>query len=639
MEKQAAPYGSWKSPITAERVAAGTLKLTEVKICEGKVYWVERRPLENARSTLICWSPEQGAKELLPKEYNIRSKVHEYGGGALLVQKEGIYFVNSDDQQIYRIKADGKVQKITEQKNARFADGVIHPKDGTLFYVMEKHEEKEVINSIVSIDPRTGKITTVASGRDFYSSPRLSPDGKKLAYISWDHPHMPWDGTELWVQDLATSTKSKHAGGPAESVVDPQWSKEGELYYISDRTNWWNIYKGDTPIWRSNVECALPHWCFARSLMGFSNEGIFCSYVKNGSQGFVTISKNGKTEELNLPFTTVQEVSVENGQAAFIASSPSQPVSVVLYDLKKGSYQILKCCRADLFEKEVISQPTAIEYPSSGRTSHAFYYPPLNSGFRGLSNETPPLLVNVHGGPTGQVFPSFNPEILFWTSRGFAYLDVNYGGSTGYGKAYRDSLKGKWGIVDVEDCTNGALYCAKKGLADPQRLTISGPSAGGYTALAVMAFEKVFKVGADYFGVSDLERLVLDTHKFESRYLDSLVAPYPEQREIYLKRSPIYNVEKISSPLIIFQGSEDAVVPPSQSEMMFQALCKRHIPTAYLLYQGEGHGFHKAENIKRSLEAQLYFFSKILKFPLSEEIEPVHIENLEQREGITARSG
>ncbi len=627
MEKKAAPYGSWKSPITAERVASGTLRFSEVKICDEKVYWIERRPSEQGRCTLMCWSAKEGEKELLPKEYCIRSKVHEYGGGALLVDKTGIYFTNDTDQQIYRLK-DGKAEKVTLSETARFADGCIHPNGNALFYVMEEHKET-VENSIVRVDPRTGKIETIASGHDFYSSPRLSPDGNQLAYICWDHPNMPWDGTELWVHDLQSNKKRKEAGGRSESVLDPQWSKEGELYYISDRSNWWNIFKANKPVAKLDAEFALANWFFGRSLIGFSKEGVFCSYVKNGSNGFAKITRQGELQPIDLPFTAAEYVSVENGWAAFIASSPNQPSSIVLYNLKTSNFQILKQCRSDLFEKAFLSQPIAIEYPSGGRTAHAFYYPPLNPQFSGLSTEKPPLLVNVHGGPTGHMPPTYNPEILYWTSRGFAYLDVNYGGSTGYGRAYRDSLKEKWGIVDIEDCTNGALYCAKQGLVDPNRLTIAGPSAGGYTTLAVMAFGNVFKVGADYFGVSDLERLVLDTHKFESRYLDGLVAPYPAERDVYLKRSPIYNVEKIRSPIIIFQGSTDTIVPPSQSEMMFKSLSDRKVPTAYLLYEGEGHGFRKAENIKRSLEAQLYFFSKILKFPLGEEIDPVHIENLD----------
>jgi len=626
MEKNAT-YGSWQSPITAEQVAKGTLRFSEVKIDDGKIYWLEQRPSDSGRTTIMSWSASEGEQELLAREYNVSSKVHEYGGGALLVNKGRIYFVNKSDQQIYNLLAGGKIEKITSRNTARFADGCIHPKAAALFYVMEEHNE-QVTNTIVRIDLLTGKIATIASGQDFYASPRISPDGKKLAYVCWSHPNMPWDGTELWVLDLQTNQRKKVAGGISESIVDPKWSMDGELYYISDRSNWWNIFKGTKPLWQHDAEFALPHWIFGRSLMGFAKDGIFCSYVKNGTHSFAKISFDGKATPVNLPFTNVQYVSVEGEKAALIASSLSQPSSIVLYDLKKGTAQTIKRCCSSLIAHDYISQPIAVEYPSNGRTAHAFYYPPLNPNYRGLPNEKPPILVNLHGGPTAHVSPTYSPTILFWTSRGFAYLDVNYGGSTSYGRKYRDSLKGKWGIIDVDDCTNGALYCVKQGLADPSRLTVSGGSAGGFTTLASLAFRDVFKAGADFFGVSDLERLALDTHKFEARYLDGLVGPYPEQRDTYLKRSPIYHIEKITQPIIIFQGDKDTVVPPSQSEMMFKTLVASHIPTAYLLFKGEGHGFEKAENIQRSLEAQLYFFSKILKFPLSEKIEAVPIENL-----------
>lgn len=627
---KAAPFGSWQSPISAQMVAAGTLQFSEVKLVGDKIYWLEGRPSEGGRTTLMSCSQKEGEKDLLPKEYIVRSRVHEYGGGALLVAGNLIYFSNDKDKQLYCLQPDGKIRKITSNDNARFADGCVNPIDSTLFYVMESHE-KQVLNSIVKIDPIKCTIHPIASGHDFYSNPRVSPNGRYLAYLAWDHPNMPWDGTELWVLDLNTKEQRLVAGGTSESIVDPQWSPDGQLYYISDRTKWWNIYRENQkqPLWKKNAEFALPQWIFGRSLMGFTKDGLFCSYVENGVHSFAQMDASGVWEHIMLPYTAVRDLQVANDRVALIASSPNEPNSIILYDLRSRKSRVIKCCRRDVIDKDLISKPTAIEYPTShDRTSHAFYYPPCNSKFCGMPNEKPPLLVLSHGGPTSHVSTGFSPEILYWTSRGFAVINVNYGGSTGYGRHYRDSLKGMWGIVDVDDCTNAALFCVDQGLADRNRLAIQGASAGGFTTLAVLAFRDVFHVGADYFGVSDLERLALDTHKFEARYLDQLIGPYPADKATYYERSPIYSVDKIRCPIIILQGDEDLVVPPAQSEEMFNSLKKRKIPTAYLLFQGEQHGFRKAENIQRALEAQLYFFSKILHFPLSDKIEPVPIPGL-----------
>lgn len=609
MEKQLSRYGSWQSSITAEQVAKGTLKFSEIKLDGSTVYWLERNPADAGRTTIKSWNANEGEKEILPREYSVRSKVHEYGGGAFLFDTTQIYFVNESDQQIYSLDKIRNVKKITDAQQGRFADGCIHP-DGSLFYVMESHVGA-VANSIVHIDPGTGDITTIASGYDFYSSPRVSPEGNQLAYVCWNHPNMPWDGTELWIHNLNTLQKQKIAGGQSESIHDPQWSPEGQLYYISDRSGWWNIYSQGDALWNLEAEFTLPPWVFGRSLRGFSKEGIFGSYVKNGSHGFYSLDPiEGKAQIISLPFTDVDEVVVNGESVAFIASSVADPCSIILYDLRNHSFKTIKRCCYEVVSDEYISKPFAIDYPSNNRMAHAFYYPPQNPQFCGLANEKPPLIVNVHGGPTGHISPGYSAEIFFWTSRGFAYLDVNYGGSTGYGREYRDSLKGQWGIVDVADCINGALYCEAEGLADINRLTIMGASAGGYTVLAAVAASDLFKAGADYFGVSDLEMLALDTHKFESRYLESIVAPYPQQREIYEKRSPISNIEKINTPVIIFQGDMDMVVPPSQSEIMFKSLSERKIPAAYHLFAGEGHGFRKSETLQSCLEEQLSFFLK-----------------------------
>jgi len=605
-----APYGSWKSPIGAESIAQGEISFSDVKLVDGRVYWLELRPAEQGRIALVSWSKEEGEVELLPKEYSVRNRVHEYGGGSLLIAGGVIYFVNDHDQQVYCLE-EGVVRKITEK--GRYADGCASGK--TLFYVLELNGD----NSIVKIE--NGQVETIASGHDFYSNPRVSPDGRYLSYICWDHPNMSWDGTELWILDLVSQEKRLVAGNKAESVVDPQWSADGELYFISDRSNWWNIYTEKGPVCPMEAECAYPQWVFGWTLMGFLHDGIACGRITNGVGG-VGIIRHGEFEELDLGLTFIDGLAAEGDKVALIGGSPSKPVSIILYD---GETKVIKGSAESC---DFVSTPIAIEFPTTLGAAHGFYYPPANPNFTGLSNEKPPLLVQSHGGPTWHYSPTYAPNILYWTSRGFGVVSVNYGGSTGYGREYRERLKGNWGIVDVDDCTNAALYCVEMGWADPNRLTIEGGSAGGYTTLAVLAYRNIFKAGADHFGVSDLEALTNHTHKFEARYLDGLVGLYPEEKQTYMDRSPIHSVETIQCPIIIFQGDEDAIVPPAQSTVMYESLKARGIPTAYLLFEGEQHGFRKAENIKRSLEAQLYFFSKVLKFDLNEDINPVLIDNL-----------
>jgi len=624
-------YGSWKSPISATMIAQGALRFSEITALDQTIYWLEGRPEEQGRVVLMSWSKHAGEKELLPKEYSVRTKVHEYGGGALLVTKQHIYFVNNKDQQIYCLNNDNTITKITSRPTARFADGCQSSLDSSLFYVMEEHD-KEVVNSMVKIDLQTGTIQTVASGNDFYSHPRISPDGTKLAYITWNHPNLPWDETELWCLDIATGIKTLVAGGVQQSVTDPKWSPDGQLYYVSDCSNWWNIYcaKDHKLIWAIDAEFTLPQWAFGRSLIGFSGDTLVCSYIQNGVSTFAKIAHNGTITPIDLPYTDVKGISVQNNLMAMIAGSPAESDSIIAYDLTTHTTTVIKRSNSLAIDKTFIPTPITLAFPTTHGTAHAFYYPPCNPHYAGTYGEKPPLIVYSHGGPTGHVAPRLSLDIVYWTSRGFAIVDVNYGGSTGYGRKYRDLLKGQWGVIDVDDCTNAALYCVQQGLADPQRLTIKGGSAGGFTTLAALAKSDTFKAGANYYGVADLERLASDTHKFEARYLDKLIGPYPETKNLYIERSPINNINNITSPVIIFQGDEDAVVPPSQSEAIYKSLVERNIATAYLLYKGEQHGFRKAENIIRSLEAQLYFFAKVLGFPLHDDIEPVEILNLKE---------
>ncbi len=479
----------------------------------------------------------------------------------------------------------------------------------------------------------------LVSGNNFYANPRLSPDGARLAWLTWNHPNMPWDGCELWAADvLADGTLDRAqlvAGGLDESIFQPEWSPDGVLHFVSDRTGWWNLYR-----WRAGsieqltdlpAEFGVPQWVFGMSTYAFASaERIICAYTQDGVWHLASLDTRTKAlTPFDLPYTEVSNVCVGAGCAVFTAASPSQSAAIVRLDLGTGQVTVLRRSSDVAVDAGYLSTPQSIEFPTEGGlTAHGIYYPPTNRDFVAPAGERPPLLVLSHGGPTGATSTSLSLGMQYWTSRGFAVLDVNYGGSTGYGRAYRQRLDDAWGIVDVDDCVNGARYLVAQGLADERRLAIRGGSAGGYTTLAALTFRDVFRAGASHFGVSDLEALATDTHKFESRYLDRLVGPYPARRDLYIARSPIHFTDRLSTPIILLQGLEDKVVPPSQAEKMFAAVKAKGLPVAYVPFEGEQHGFRKAENIKRAMEAELYFYSRIFGFDLADPVEPVQIENL-----------
>jgi dipeptidyl aminopeptidase/acylaminoacyl peptidase len=483
------------------------------------------------------------------------------------------------------------------------------------------------------------EIEILVSGNDFYAYPRLSPDGSQLAWITWNHPNMPWDETELWVAEVKTDGSLgeavKVAGGLTESIFQPEWSPDGVLYFISDRTNWWNLYRWQDgkieALCPKAAEFGLPQWGLAMTTYGFeSAESLICTYVEGGVQHLARLhTQTLELSEIETPYASIGGLQVTSGFAAFVGGSVTQPGVLALLNLTTGNIEELRRSNDITIDPGYLSIPQVLEFPTEqGLTAYGFYYPPQNQDFTAPLHERPPLLVKSHGGPTASTSATFNPGIQYWTSRGIAVLDVNYGGSTGYGRAYRERLKGQWGIVDVDDCANGAKYLAAQGWVDGDRLCIDGGSAGGYTTLAALAFRDVFKAGASFYGVSDLTALATDTHKFESRYLDGLIGAYPAEAELYQARSPINAVDQLSCPVIFFQGDEDKIVPPNQAERMVEALKAKGLPVAYVLYEGEQHGFRKAENIKRTLDGELYFFAKVFGFELADEVEGVAIANL-----------
>jgi dipeptidyl aminopeptidase/acylaminoacyl peptidase len=519
---------------------------------------------------------------------------------------------------------------------------VIDPRRGCMICVREDHTVAghEAVNTLVSLDLQGGDGGQVlVSGNDFYSSPRLSPDGSHLAWLTWNHPNMPWDGTELWVGELssdgALGRTKLVAGGADESVFQPEWSPDGVLHFVSDRTGWWNLYrwrKGRIePLYEMEADFGFPQWLFGFSLYAFESANrIICAYTEQGVWRLASLDPTThKLELIDTPYTHIWSVRAAPGRVLFAAGSPTQPPSIVELDLATGQLKILHRSSDVEIDAGYLSCPQAIEFPTErGLTAHAFFYAPQNPEYTAPPGARPPVVVISHGGPTGSTWTTLRLEIQYWTSRGIAVLDVNYGGSTGYGRAYRQRLKGQWGVVDVDDCVNGARYLVERGEVDGDRLAIRGGSAGGYTTLRALTFRDVFAAGASYYGVSDLEALAKETHKFESRYLDSLIGPYPARRDLYLERSPIHFTERLSCPVIFFQGLEDQIVPPNQAELMVEALRAKGLPVAYTTFEGEQHGFRRAENIKRALDAELYFYSTILGFELADPVEPVPIENL-----------
>ena len=642
-------YGSWKSPITSDLIVSSSIRLGAVQLDSAPrnqtdIYWSELRPQEGGRQLVVRYGPEDTVGEvsdITPAPFNVRSRVHEYGGGAYIVHGGTVYFTNFADQRLYVQKAGEDPQALTPEvqpaAGLRYADMVVDARRERLICVVEDHRQSgEAVNAIATIPLSGGTPKFIVSGNDFYSSPRLSPDGTQLAWITWNHPQMPWDGTELWLADVnddgSLSRLRKLVGNVKESVCQPQWSPAGALHFISDATGWWNLYRWEgergEPLYPIEAEFAGPQWNFGQSSYGFEdNTTILCTYKYEGKARLGRFDAIARSmDDIEMPYCGIGSLRVGKGFAVFGAANTRKPGAIVRLDLTTLEMVELRQASTSSIDPGYLSEPEVISFPTTGGlNAYGIYYRPQNKDYEPLVTERPPLLVKSHGGPTAAASSAFNPSIQYWTSRGFAVLDVNYGGSTGYGRAYRNRLKGQWGIVDVEDCVNGAMYLVEQGKADRDRLAIDGGSAGGYTTLATLTFRDEFKAGASYYGVSDMESLAAETHKFESRYLDSLVGPYPEKKKIYEARSPINAVDKLSCPIIFLQGAEDKIVPPNQAEVMVNALKEKHIPVAYLLYEGEQHGFRKAENIKRSLDAELSFYSQIFGFEIADEIEPVEI--------------
>jgi len=635
-------YGSWNSPITSDSIVESTVRLLDVQFDGDSIYWLESRPQESGRSVIVRKDPNSEPQDLAAPPWNTRTRVHEYGGGAFLVDSGEVYGSNFSDQQLYRYAPQTEPVPITKPGPFRYADACMDRERNRLICIRESHEnpEAEARNAVVSVAlDGSGAVEVLAEGYDFFSSPCINPQGTELVWLSWDHPNMPWDGTTLWKasiqKDGSLGPKKQVAGGMDESIFQPQWSPEGVLYFISDKSGWWNLYRfgGEVhQVLARDAEFGAPQWVFGMSTYAFiSEKTIACTYFDGKGWQLATVdTEQGSLTDLKTEYSVIRQLRAQGSKLAFVGASPSRMPEILTFDLETGQASVLKQTTAMQMDTGYLSIPEAISFPTEdGEEAHAYLYRPKNKDYQGPENEHPPLVVFSHGGPTGATSPELNLGKQFWTSRGFAILDVNYGGSTGYGRSYRERLRGQWGIVDVNDCSAGAMFLVEKGEVDPNRLAIRGGSAGGYTTLAALAFKDVFHAGASYFGVSDPEALAKDTHKFESRYLDGLIGPYPEAKDLYTERAPIHAIDQLNCPIVFFQGLEDKVVPPNQAEMMVDALREKGLPVAYVPYEGEQHGFRNAKNIKHSLDAELYFYAQVMRFSSIPDEGRIQIENLD----------
>ena len=640
-----APYGSWESPVTLDMVAGGTVKLLRIALDGPDTYWSETRPDEDGRTVVMHRAPNGDERDVTPVGFSVGTMVNEYGARSFAVATGVVYFSNSWDQRIYRQRPGEEPVPITPEGDFRYGSMVVDERLGRIICIRENHSDPDAehpASEIVAIDIHGERDTDVLlADNDFHNSPAISPDGKRLAWITWDHPNMPWDGTELWVAPLddsgALGEAELVAGGVDETVIQPEWSPSGDLYFVSDRTRWANLYRwrgGDPePMHEIEAEFARANWWVGMCSYGFdSPASVVCSYVQRGAWKLARISVDEqRVEPIDIPYWEMgqSDLQVNEGRVVLVAGSPEYPMSLLEVSMDDGALTVLRVESDVEIAPGYLSLPEVLEFPSGGEMAHAFFYPPTNQDFAAPPGEKPPLLVYCHGGPHSAATVERNLTIQYWTSRGIGVMDVNYGGSTGYGRDFRERLIGEWGVVDVEDCANAALCAVARGDADGERTAISGGSAGGFTALAALTFRDVFKAGASYFGVSDLEALLSGIHKFDANSLLGLVGPYPLYRRRYVERSPINFTEHATCPVIFFQGLEDTIVPAIQSEEMFNTLKERGVPTAYLAFEGEHHGFRRADTIMRSLSAEFYFYSRIFGFDPADDLEPIAIENLD----------
>jgi len=623
------PYGSWPSPIRVDDLLVDAVRLGQPWVDGDDAYWVEGRPAEGGRSVLVRRAADGTATDLTPLPFNARTQVHEYGGGAYTVAGGTVVFSNRADGRLYRL--DPGVEEpvaITPQGPWRYGDLRFDAPRRRFLAIREDHGAIGQPAAAIVAVPLDGdrQPQLLYDGPDFITSPRLSPDGRTLAWLEWDHPDMPWDATRLRVAPIADDgslgPSDLAAGGPEESIVQPEWSPQGVLHLVSDRSGWWNLYRlvdGPRlePLAPMDAEFADPAWVLGGSSYAFLPDGSIAAIARReGRDRIIHIAPGRLVGEVESPFTELAGLRAGASLVLAIAGSPTEDAAVIALDpATLAPTGVLRRSSAVSVDPASIARPEPITFPSTnGRMAHALYYPPTNADFVGPAGERPPLVVRSHGGPTSSASTSLDLDLQLFTSRGIAVVDVDYGGSSGYGRAYRQELDGAWGVVDVDDCVAAGRFLVARGDVDPDRLAIEGGSAGGYTTLAALAFRDVFGAGISAYGIGDLEALARDTHKFEARYLDRLVGPYPAMAELYRQRSPVHYLDEVSCPVLVLQGAEDRVVPPAQAEALVAALGANGIPHAYRTFTGEGHGFRGADAIRSSTEARLAFLGAVFGF-------------------------
>lgn len=628
----------WPSPISAATVAAAGLRFEALQLDGDDAYWVEGRPAEGGRCVIVrrdvrAASP---AVDLLPAPYSARTFVHEYGGGPLLAAGSHVVFSNAADGRLYRLGAGAAPEALTpELPGVRYADMALDGSGETLFCVVEDHRSGSVVNTVARVPLSGGQPVTVVHGNDFYAAPRVSPDGTRICWLTWNQPLMPWEGTELWCASLggdgAVRDAALVAGGAHESIYQPSWSPDSALHFVSDRTGWWNLYRWTdgtvTPLAAMEAECGRPQWTFGTATYGFldGDRIAMCASHDGEWRLHVLDRRSGALHDVDLPYTSLGSLMAAGGESVVVlAGGPRDPAAIVCVDVSGGTPTVLSAEAGARIEDAALSEAEHLTFPGyAGETAHAWYYRPRNGGVD-AAGTLPPLLVHAHGGPTSATSPTLSAAVQYWTSRGVAYLDVDYGGSTGYGRAYRKRLDRRSGIVDVGDCVAGARFLAERGEVDGERLFIDGGSAGGYVVLCAMTFHDVFAAGASLYGIGDLQALFAETHKFEARYEH----PYPEDPDEMYARSPLHFADRVRRALLLLQGLDDPIVVPSQSSAMYDAVALRGVPCAYVTFEGEGHGFRRAATIERAVTAETYFFCRVSGIEPPDDAPAIPIQNL-----------